>query len=210
MCRADTANSLTDSYGTSLYSIPEIGYTRDAFRKTVANAQKHGVFDVVPWLALGCGFQRTVKNGNGGFGDGTTTLNFDWNYEYICERATNGIGHCVCSGRPRSSYRCAWLADDWMLGREINDPWPFNSSAHPAGFAAAWSDKFAPWNHATRAVLWPHPFAAISHPDEGGQHPLLEVAQGNTTHMLMHLVSYVLGAAAEQRLPPGQPRVNTA
>ena len=77
MCRADTANSLTDSYGTSLYSIPEIGYTRDAFRKTVANAQKHGVFDVVPWLALGCGFQRTVKNGNGGFGDGTTTLNFD-------------------------------------------------------------------------------------------------------------------------------------
>ena len=95
MCRADTANSLTDSYGTSLYSIPEIGYTRDAFRKTVANAQKHGVFDVVPWLALGCGFQRTVKNGNGGFGDGTTTLNFDWNYEYICERATNGIGRAT-------------------------------------------------------------------------------------------------------------------
>ena len=86
----------------------------------------------------------------------------------------------------------------------------FNSSAHPAGFAAAWSDKFAPWNHATRVVLWPHPFAAISHLDEGGQHPLLEVPQGNTTHMLMHLVSYVLGAAAEQRLPPGQPRVNTA
>ena len=69
---------------------------------------------------------------------------------------------------------------------------------------------FAPWNHATRVVLWPHPFAAISHLDEGGQHPLLEVPQGNTTHMLMHLVSYVLGAAGEQRLPPGQPRVNTA
>ena len=39
---------------------------------------------------------------------------------------------------------------------------------------------------------------------------LLEVPQGNTTHMLMHLVSYVLGAAGEQRLPPGQPHVNTA
>ena len=116
----------------------------------------------------------------------------------------------VLSGRLGSSHRCSWLADDWMLGNEINDAWPFNSSAHPAGFAAAWSDKFAPWNHATRVVLWPHPFAAISHPDEGGQHPLLEVPQGNTTHMLMHLVSYVLGAAGEQRLPPGQPHVNTA
>ena len=34
------------------------------------------------------------------------------------------------------------------------------------------------------------------------------VAQG-IRHQLMHFVAYVLGAAGEQHLPPGQPRVNT-
>jgi hypothetical protein len=51
--------------------------------ETLSNTSKSistaidGVDDVVPWLALGVGFQRTVKGGNGGGGDGTTTLNFD-------------------------------------------------------------------------------------------------------------------------------------
>lgn len=62
-------------YGVSLYAIPEISSTRDAFRYTVANAQKHGVEYVVPWLALGVGFQRTVRSGDGGWGMGTITLN---------------------------------------------------------------------------------------------------------------------------------------
>jgi hypothetical protein len=79
-----------------------------------------------------------------------------------------------------------------------------------AGYGKAWGTKHAPWNHANRAVLWPHPFSSFGHADEGGQHPLLQVAQGNTTHQLMHFVSYVLGAAGVQHLPPGQPRVNTA
>ena len=39
---------------------------------------------------------------------------------------------------------------------------------------------------------------------------IVQVAQGNTTHQLMHFVSYVLGAAGVQHLPPGQPHVNTA
>ena len=138
---------------------------------------------MVPWLALGVGFQRTVKGGNGGGGDGTTTLNFDWNYEYIY---------------------------DWTLGREINDPWPWNASAHPSGFAKAWATKYAPWDHATRVVLWPNPLDSHQHEREGGFHPLLQVPQGNTSHQLMHFVSYVLGAAGEQRLPPGQLPVNTA
>jgi hypothetical protein len=179
-----TTNSLTDGYGVSLYAIPEIGSTRDAFRNTLANAQKNGVDYVVPWLAFGVGFQRTVRGGAGD-GMGGTTLNYDWNYEYIY---------------------------DWILGNEINDPWPWNTSAHPSGaaYGKAWAAKHAPWNHANRLALWPHPLGSFAHTDEGGQHPLLQVVQGNTTHQLMHFVSYVLGAAADQHLPPGQPRVNTA
>jgi hypothetical protein len=100
-----TAESLTDGYGVSLYAIPEIGSTRDAFRHTLANAQQHGVQHVVPFLAFGVGFQRTVRGGNGDYGSGGTTLNYDWNYEYIY---------------------------DWILGNELNDPWPWNASAHPA------------------------------------------------------------------------------
>ena len=124
------------------------------------------------------------KGGVGGNGDGTTTLNYDWNYEYIY---------------------------DWILGKELNDPWPWNASVgHPPGFAKAWATKFAPWNYATRVCMWPHPLGGFSHVHEGGQHPLLQVAQGNTTHQLMHFVAYVLGAAGEQHLPPGQPPVNTA
>ena len=73
----------------------------------------------------------------------------DWNYEYIY---------------------------DWTLGKELNDPWPWNASVgHPPGFATAWAAKFAPWNHATRVCLWPHPFGGFAHVNEGGQHPLLQV-----------------------------------
>jgi hypothetical protein len=67
-----------------------------------------------------------------------------------------------------------------------------------------------PWDHATRVVLWPNPLDSHQHEREGGFHPLLQVPQGNTSHQLMHFVSYVLGAAGEQRLPPGQLPVNTA
>ena len=59
----------------------------------------------MPFLAFGVGFQRTVRGGNGDYGSGGTTLNYDWNYEYIY---------------------------DWILGNELNDPWPWNASAHPA------------------------------------------------------------------------------
>ena len=59
----------------------------------------------------------TVKGGVGGNGDGTTTLNYDWNYEYVY---------------------------DWTLGKELNDPWPFNASvvSMSMGFSSQSHDVF--------------------------------------------------------------------
>ena len=51
----------TDIFAVSLYSVPEIGYTREAYNRTVANAMTRPLGDgqwAIPWLALGCGYRR--------------------------------------------------------------------------------------------------------------------------------------------------------
>ena len=110
--------------------------------------------EVVPFLAFGVGFQRTVRGGNGGWGrcgfrpkrylkmkaignaelksssqhhgSGSTTLNYDWNYEYICKYTRNLPFACdfqVCPDRLP-----VVVADDWILGNELNDPCKFTSN----------------------------------------------------------------------------------
>ena len=37
-------------------TVPEIGYTREAFNRTVAHAAEYNVSWVIPWIALGCGY----------------------------------------------------------------------------------------------------------------------------------------------------------
>ena len=66
-----------DSYSTSLYTIPEIGYTRDAFTRTVSNAAQFGTPYVTPWLWLGGGCHRTVKEHS----PGTTLCGDGWTYD---------------------------------------------------------------------------------------------------------------------------------
>lgn len=64
-----------DSFAISLYRVPEIQTSREAFRRTVANADKHGIEDVTPWVALASGYRRTI-------GD-MSTWSFEWNYDLM-------------------------------------------------------------------------------------------------------------------------------
>ena len=64
-----------ESFACSLYRVPEIGYTRETFRRTVRNAEKHGCAEVTPWIALASGYRRQT--------DRYHKFSFDWNYDLI-------------------------------------------------------------------------------------------------------------------------------
>jgi hypothetical protein len=64
-----------DYFGCSLYCVPEIGNTRETFRRTVANAARHGVDEVTPWIALATGNKRSV--------DKFHEWALDWDYDPI-------------------------------------------------------------------------------------------------------------------------------
>lgn len=63
------------SFGCSLYQVPEIGYTREIFRRTAANAKKHGCQQVTPWIALASGYRRQT--------DKYHEFSLDWRYDLI-------------------------------------------------------------------------------------------------------------------------------
>lgn len=64
-----------ESFGCSLYRVPEIGYTRETFRRTAALAGEHGCEQVTPWIALASGYRRQV--------DAFHEWSLDWNYDLI-------------------------------------------------------------------------------------------------------------------------------
>ena len=64
-----------DSFGCSLYHGPEIGYTREIFRRTAALAAEHGCDQVTPWISLASGYRRQT--------DKYHEFSLDWNYDLI-------------------------------------------------------------------------------------------------------------------------------
>jgi len=64
-----------ESFGCSLYQVPEIGYTRGIFRRTANNASRHGCEEVTPWIALASGYRRQT--------DQYHAWSHDWNYDLI-------------------------------------------------------------------------------------------------------------------------------
>ena len=64
-----------DSFGCSLYQVPEIGYTREIFRRTAKRALKHGCSKVTPWIALASGYRRKL--------DKYHEFSLDWDYDLI-------------------------------------------------------------------------------------------------------------------------------
>ena len=63
------------SFGCSLYRVPEIGITRESFRRTFKLAQQHGISEVTPWIALASGYRRKT--------DKYHEFSLDWNYDLI-------------------------------------------------------------------------------------------------------------------------------
>eukprot|EP01051_Picozoa_sp_SAG22_P006308 SAG22_NODE_407_length_10957_cov_5.081691_1_plen_489_part_00 len=85
---------LGDTYGTSLYTLPEYEGTRLHYRQTVAEqmrCESVGIRHVTPWLWIGGGYRRVVVPGRPGAASGDML----WDYS---------------------------LAYSWMIGREIADP----------------------------------------------------------------------------------------
>lgn len=64
-----------ESFGCSLYQVPEIGYTREIFRRTAQNAAKHACQTVTPWIALASGYRRQTEKYH--------EWSIDWNYDLI-------------------------------------------------------------------------------------------------------------------------------
>lgn len=64
-----------NSFNCSLYRVPEIGITREIFRKTVKLAHKYDQKEVTPWVALASGYRRQV--------DEFQVWSADWDYDLI-------------------------------------------------------------------------------------------------------------------------------
>jgi hypothetical protein len=64
-----------ESFGCSLYRVPEIGYTRETYRRTARNARDHGYDEVTPWIALASGYRRQP--------DSFQEWSYNWDYDLI-------------------------------------------------------------------------------------------------------------------------------
>jgi len=69
-------DELHDTFVVALYRVPEIGYTREAFRRTVENARKHGTQEVTPWVALAAGHRRQTQGK-------PWTFSMNWDYDLV-------------------------------------------------------------------------------------------------------------------------------
>jgi hypothetical protein len=76
-------DELHDAFAVDLYRIPEIGYTREVFRRTVENARQHGTREVIPWVALASGYRRQPQGEPWSF-------SMDWDYDLIYSWALGG------------------------------------------------------------------------------------------------------------------------
>lgn len=72
-----TGKEIKTSLSCSLYTIPEIERTREAFRRTCKLADQMGISDVTPWIALASGYRRGLK----GLSD--QYFDFNWSYDII-------------------------------------------------------------------------------------------------------------------------------
>lgn len=115
-----------ESFGCSLYQVPEIGYTREIFRRTAANAEKHGCREVTPWIALASGYRRQV--------DKYHEFSLDWNYDLIYSWKLGAEINHSWFGAPERAERFA----PWHMAKvAIFYPEPFGRSPYwPQHFVA--------------------------------------------------------------------------
>ena len=108
-----------ESFGCSLYQVPEIGYTREIFRRTVQNAEKHGCNEVTPWIALASGYRRRP--------DKYHEFSLNWNYDLIYSWQLGAEVNHPWFGAPERNLRFA----PWGKAKiAIFYPEPFGRSTH--------------------------------------------------------------------------------
>ncbi len=113
-----------DSFGCSLYHGPEIGYTREIYRRTAANAEKHGCPEVTPWIALASGYRRQTTSYH--------EFSLDWNYELIYSWMLCAEVNSPWYGAPERHERFA----PWNMAKvAVFYPEPFGRSPY-------WADHF--------------------------------------------------------------------
>lgn len=123
-------------WSVALYRVPELGYTREAMRRTVAEAARHGVRQVTAWIALGSGYRRTTGAIVDDRQQRWQEWSYDWDYDTIYS---------------------------WQLGFELNQPW-FSSTADRRARFAPWSAAdvvvFYPCPFNEKAPAWGKHFVA--------------------------------------------------
>lgn len=114
-----TLDEKGESFGCSLYRVPEIGYTRETYRRTAQNAEKHEIEEVTPWIALASGYRRQP--------DKFHEWSLDWDYDLIYSWQLGREVNCSWFGVPERADRFA----PWNKARiAIFYPEPFGRSPH--------------------------------------------------------------------------------
>ncbi len=114
-----TLDEKAGSFGCSLYQVPEIGYTREIFRRTAANAEQHGCAEVTPWIALASGYRRQT--------DKYHEFSLDWNYDLIYSWQLGAEVNHAWFGAPERHERFA----PWNKAKiAIFYPEPFGRTPH--------------------------------------------------------------------------------
>lgn len=57
-----TGKEIKSSLSCSLYTLPELHRTREAYRRTCQLADELGIKEVTPWVALGAGYRRIIDD----------------------------------------------------------------------------------------------------------------------------------------------------
>ncbi len=108
-----------ETFGCSLYQVPEIGYTREIFHRTARNAERHGCEEVTPWIALASGYRRQT--------DKYHEFSLDWNYDLIYSWKLGAEVNHPWFGAPERHQRFA----PWNKAKiAIFYPEPFGRSPH--------------------------------------------------------------------------------
>ena len=108
-----------ESFGCSLYRVPEIETTRETFRRTAENAARHDCAEVTPWIALASGYRRQT--------DTFHEWSLDWNYDLIYSWQLGAEINRSWYGVPERAERFA----PWHKAKiAVFYPEPFGRSPH--------------------------------------------------------------------------------
>jgi hypothetical protein len=137
-----------ESFGCSLYQVPEIGNTREIFRRTASNAAMHDCQEVTPWIALASGYRRQT--------DKYHEFSLNWNYDLIYSWQLGLELHHSWFGVPERAERFA----PWNKAKvAIFYPEPFGRSKY-------WGQHFVAYVRGANGVKRIDDLAGEANPKE--------------------------------------------